>query len=110
MPATGVPQLSLLRPADAAQGSRSSPRPSPWLSPADAAQGSRTSPSPVENVVWAEKPPSGTYRVVVHYYDYNERRTPVPFTVRITVAGEKREVRGTATGAGLQTVTEFTVP
>lgn len=74
------------------------------------AQGSRTSPSPVENVVWAEKPPSGTYRVQVHYYDYNERRTPVPFTVRITVAGEKREVRGTASGAGVQNVTEFTVP
>ena len=74
------------------------------------AERGRVSPTPVENVVWAAKPPSGTYRVVVHYYDYNERRTPVPFTVRITAGGEKREVRGTASGASPQNVTEFTVP
>lgn len=74
------------------------------------AQGGRGSGEPVENVVWAAKPPSGTYRVQVHYFDYAERRTPVPFTVRVTIAGERREVRGTATGAGVQNVTEFTVP
>mgnify|MGYP000523302715 CR=1 FL=1 len=74
------------------------------------AQGGRGSGAPVENVVWAAKPPSGTYRVQVHYFDYSERRTPVPFTVRVTIAGEKREVRGTATGAGMLNVTEFTVP
>lgn len=74
------------------------------------AQGGRGSGEPVENVVWAAKPPPGTYRVQVHYFDYAERRTPVPFTVRVTIAGERREVRGTATGAGVQNVTEFTVP
>ncbi len=74
------------------------------------AERGRTSGTPVENVIWAEKPPSGTYQVKVHYYDYTTRRTPVPFTVRITVAGEKKEVRGTANGSSLQGVTEFTVP
>ena len=74
------------------------------------AQGGRDSRSPVENVVWSGKPPAGTYRVQVHYYDYAERRTPVPFTVRITTAGEKREVRGVANGPAAQNVTEFTVP
>ena len=47
----------------------------------------------MENVVWAEKAPSGTYRVQVHYFDYAERRTPVPFTVRVTVGGERKEYR-----------------
>lgn len=74
------------------------------------AQGGRTSNKPVENVVWQQKPPSGTYRVQVHYFDYSDRRTPVPFTVRLVVGGETREVRGTATGAGIQNVTEFAVP
>ncbi len=74
------------------------------------AQGGRDSREPVENVVWAAKPRTGTYRVQVHYFDYAERRTPVPFTVRVTIAGERREVRGTATGAGMLNVTEFTVP
>ena len=74
------------------------------------AQGSRTSRSPVENVVWSGQPPAGTYRVQVHYYDYADRRTPVPFTVRIVAAGEAREVKGTAGGPAMQNVTEFTVP
>jgi hypothetical protein len=74
------------------------------------AQGGRGSGSPVENVVWPGKPPAGTYRVQVHYFDQAERRTPVPFTVRVTVAGERREVRGTASAAGIMNVTEFTVP
>ena len=74
------------------------------------AQGGRASRGPVENVVWSGKPPPGTYRVQVHYYDYAERRTPVPFTVRIVTAGEAREVKGTASGPAMQNVTEFTVP
>lgn len=74
------------------------------------AQGGRGSRTPVENVVWSGKPPSGTYRVQVHYYDYDERRTPVPFTVRIVTAGASREVKGVANGPGMQNVTEFTVP
>ena len=74
------------------------------------AQGGRGSRTPVENVVWSGKPPSGTYRVQVHYYDYAERRTPVPFTVRIVTAGASREVKGVANGPGMQNVTEFTVP
>jgi uncharacterized protein YfaP (DUF2135 family) len=74
------------------------------------AQGARESNKPVENVVWQGPPPSGTYRVQVHYFDYAERRTPVPFTVRLVVGGQTREVRGVANGSALQNVTEFTVP
>ena len=74
------------------------------------AMGGRESRSPVENAVWGDKPAPGTYRVQVHYFDYSERRTPVPFTVRIVTGGQTREVRGTATGAGVQNVAEFTVP
>jgi hypothetical protein len=74
------------------------------------AQGGRASRSPVENVVWQGRPASGTYRVQVHYFDYNERRTPVAFTVRVVEGGQAREVRGTASGPGMLNVTEFTVP
>jgi hypothetical protein len=61
-------------------------------------------------VVWQGRPASGTYRVQVHYFDYNERRTPVAFTVRVVEGGQAREVRGTASGPGMLNVTEFTVP
>ncbi|MCC6719356.1 MAG: YfaP family protein [Acetobacteraceae bacterium] len=74
------------------------------------AQGGRGSRTPVENVVWSGVPPSGSYRVQVHYYDFDERRTPVPFTVRIVTAGQSREVKGVANSAGMQNVAEFTVP
>ncbi len=73
------------------------------------AQGSPPSPTPVENVVWSSPAPAGTYRVQVHYFDFAERRTPVPFTVRVVTGGERREVRGTANAPGPQNVTEFTV-
>jgi hypothetical protein len=73
-------------------------------------RGGRSSATPVENVVWAEKPPSGMYRVNVHYYDYADRRTPVPFTVRVVTAGQAREFRGVARDGAMQQVTEFTVP
>ncbi len=73
-------------------------------------RGGRNSATPVENVVWAEKPPSGMYRVHVHYYDFAERRAPVPFTVRVVTAGQAREFRGTARDGAMQQVTEFTVP
>jgi hypothetical protein len=74
------------------------------------ADGRRVSRSPVENVVWAATPASGPYRVQVHYFDYAERRTPVPFVVRVTRDGAQSEHRGTASGPGMVTVTEFTVP
>lgn len=72
--------------------------------------GGNISDAPVENVGWASKPPSGTYRVHVVYYGHTGRQPPVPFTVRITVAGEQREVRGTANTGNPIPVTEFTVP
>ena len=73
-------------------------------------RGGRASATPVENVVWAEKPPAGMYRVHVHYYDFADRRTPVNFTVRVVTAGQAREIRGTARDGAMQQVTEFTVP
>lgn len=73
------------------------------------AQGSPGSAKPVENAVWRGPAPPGSYRVQVHYFDHAERGTPVPFTVRVVVGGERREVRGVANGPRLQNVTEFTV-
>ena len=73
------------------------------------AQGSTVSRTPVENVVWPNGAPPGTYKVRVHYYDQSERHAPVPFVVRVVVKGERREVRGVANSAAPQAVTEFTV-
>jgi hypothetical protein len=72
--------------------------------------GERQSTRPVENVFWAETPPSGTWRVRVVYYDYEARRTPVPFRVRIVTDGNAREVTGTATRTNAPPVAEFRVP
>jgi len=71
--------------------------------------GGRRSNQPVENVFWAATPPSGTYRVRVVYFDYDSRRTPVPFRVRIVTDGNTREVTGTATRTNASPVAEFTV-
>lgn len=71
--------------------------------------GGRRSNQPVENVFWAATPPSGTYRVRVVYFDYDSRRTPVPFRVRIVTDGNAREVTGTATRTNASPVAEFTV-
>lgn len=72
--------------------------------------GARNSNEPVEDVIWPGTPPSGLYRVQVHYYDYRGRRTPVPFVVRLINGAERREVRGVANGPAPQQVLEFTVP
>lgn len=74
------------------------------------AEGGRRSNRPVENVAWPDRPPSGRYRVFVHYYDWESRRTPVPFTVRVRIGGRETTHRGVAQGNGRQLVTEFNVP
>ncbi|MCK8785921.1 hypothetical protein M0638_16195 [Roseomonas sp. NAR14] len=71
--------------------------------------GGRMSNQPVENVVWAGRPAPGTWRVIVDYYDFDRRRTPVPFVVRVRLEGQQREYRGVANGPTEQVVTEFTI-
>jgi hypothetical protein len=66
--------------------------------------------SPVENIFWANRPPSGQYRVYVGYYNYDARRRSVPYLVRLTIDGQQREFRGTATQQAPRLVTEFDVP
>ncbi len=70
------------------------------------------SDTPVENVVWPNGAMPGKYRVVVdNYTARQETGAPaVPFTLRITTGGQKREMRGTASGGPLRVFTEFDVP
>lgn len=72
--------------------------------------GNRRSDRPIENVVWSGPPPPGIYRVQVVYFDHPQRRTPVPFRVRLVTDGQPRDLTGTATGQEPQTVAEFRVP
>ena len=68
------------------------------------------SPTPVEHITWADKPPSGTYRVLVHYFDYARQQTPMRFNVYVEIDGHRREVSGEVNENTPQAVTEFSVP
>lgn len=72
--------------------------------------GNPRSDRPIENVVWSGAPPPGTYRVLVVYFDHPNRRTPVPFRLRLVTDGQAQDLTGTATGREPQTVAEFRVP
>jgi hypothetical protein len=68
------------------------------------------SPTPVEHVIWDDQPPSGTYRVFVHYFDYTRQQTPMPFNVYVEINGQRRKVSGVVNENVPQLVTEFTIP
>ncbi len=73
-----------------------------------------TSSTPVENVVWKKDPPSGTYRVGVHFYRHHRRRgtkRQTSFTLRTTALGEVAEFTGALEfGDAILMVTSFTLP
>ena len=73
-----------------------------------------TSTTPVENVVWKEDPPSGTYRVGVHFYRHHRRRGTkrrTTFTLRTKALGEVAEFTGELEyGDAMLMVTSFTLP
>lgn len=73
-----------------------------------------TSSTPVENVVWKDDPPSGTYRVGVHFYRHHRRRGTkqrTTFTLRTVALGEVAEFTGSLQhGDALLMVTSFTLP
>jgi len=48
--------------------------------------------------------------VVIRYYDYDTRRQPVRFVVRIDTPSGSREVPGNVDNGNLLQVTEFSVP
>ncbi len=73
-----------------------------------------TSSTPVENVVWKEGAPPGTYRVGVHFYRHHRRRgtkIKTNYTLRTTVRGQVAQFSGTVNhGDPMVLVTSFTLP
>jgi hypothetical protein len=52
---------------------------------------------PIENISWNQKPPVGRYEVRVALFSANEvmeNRRPIPFTVVVTVDGQKSNYEG----------------
>lgn len=70
--------------------------------------------TPIENISWpAGKAPPGTYRVLVALYDVKERsNAPTPFTVTVTVMGQRTVHQGVLQSNQRRRwipITEFTV-
>lgn len=69
--------------------------------------------TPVENVVWKDEAPLGTYKVGVHFYKHHRKRRTkrkCKFRLRVVTHGETREYLGSITyGQALQMVTSFSL-
>ena len=74
--------------------------------------GGRRSAEPVENVVWADAPPSGSFTVAVdNFNSRSDGDEATPYRIRIVRDGEVEIVEGAvASGDGRVTVHEFSVP
>ena len=69
--------------------------------------------TPVENVVWKESAPLGTYKVGVHFYKHHRRRRTkkkCKFRLRVITHGKTKEYIGRMKyGQAMQMVTSFTL-
>ena len=67
----------------------------------------------VENVVWQENPPKGTYKVGVHFYKYHRKRGTkrrTKYRLRVSIFGKVQEYSGMIKyGSAIQMVTGFTI-
>ena len=67
----------------------------------------------VENVVWQENPPKGTYKVGVHFYKYHRKRGTkkrTKYRLRVAIFGQVQEYSGMIKyGSAIQMVTGFTI-
>jgi len=72
-----------------------------------------TSNNAVENIVWTQNAPLGTYKVGVHFYKHHPEintTTTCKFRARVTIYGEVRDYSGSIThGQAMQMVTSFTL-
>lgn len=68
---------------------------------------------PVENVVWQNLPPSGKYKVGVHFYKHfrkKKSKKTCKFRLRVVIKGDSREYQGSISyGQAMQMVTTFTI-
>ena len=69
--------------------------------------------TPVENVVWANDAPLGTYKVGVHFYKHHRKRRTkrvCKYRLRVVTHGQSREYLGTIKyGQAMQMVTSFSL-
>ena len=67
----------------------------------------------VENVVWQNNPPKGTYKVGVHFYKYHRKRGTkrrTKYRLRVSIFGKVQEYSGMIKyGSAIQMVTGFTI-
>ena len=67
----------------------------------------------VENVVWQNNPPKGTYKVGVHFYKYHRKRGTkrrTKYRLRVSIFGKIQEYSGMIKyGSAIQMVTGFTI-
>lgn len=67
--------------------------------------------SPIENIYYSETPPSGKYRVFVHFYGDKSSQAAVPYRVYITIGGQQKQISGTHFSEGdMHAIYEFVIP
>ena len=71
------------------------------------------SKTPVENVVWRQNAPLGTYKVGVHFYKHHRKRRTkrlCKFRLRVVTHGQSKEYLGSIKyGQAMQMVTSFSL-
>jgi len=67
--------------------------------------------NPIENIFYSSNPPSGKYRVFVHFYGSKSGEAAVPYRVYITIGGQQKQLSGTHFNEGdMHAIHEFIIP